>query len=284
MKINHLKKKSMLLSLLAVVAFQIGAQTGVTVSLKLLLSGALEPNGLMRDGIRANGLLPTTEPYSALANFKHHGDGGGETVTSPTVFQVTGNDAIVDWVVVELRGANSLAEPVSSHAALLQRDGDVVGTDGVSPVHFGSMVPGLYHVSVKHRNHLGVMTAKSLLLSNSPVLVDFTDPSLQLYGTNACKTSGGKRSLWLGDGNRDKKVIHQGPSNDIFSLFSVVQSAPNNVQSSGNYMLKAYALADFNMDGFAVFYGPNNDRAYTFQQVAIYSGLLNYVLTEQIPE
>ncbi len=260
------------------------AQTGVSLKPKLFLSGPLESSGLMRDDIRTKGLLPSTEPYTALDNFKHYGDGGGEAVTSPSVLQVTGNDAIVDWVVVELRSANNLAQPVSSHAALLQRDGDVVGTDGVSPVHFASVAPGLYHVSLKHRNHLGVMTAKALLLSDSPILVDFTDPSLLLYGTNACKTSGSKRSLWLGDGNRDKKAIHQGPNNDMFDLFSAVHSASNNVQSSGNYMLKAYSLADYNLDGFAVFFGPNNDRAYTFQQAAIYSGLLNAIFQEQIPE
>jgi hypothetical protein len=284
MKLNHFQKKSMLLGLLAAVAFQIGAHNGVSVRAKLFLSGSLETNGLMRDDIRTKGLLPSTEPYSDLDNFKHHGDGGGEVVASPAIFQVTGNDAIVDWVVVELRSANNLAVPVSSHAALLQRDGDVVGTDGVSPVHFVSVAPGLYHVSVKHRNHLGVMTAKALLLSDTPLLVDFADTSLPLYGTNACKTSGDKRSLWLGDCNRDKRTIHQGPGNDIFKLFSTVMSAPNNTQSNGNYMLKAYSLADFNMDGYAILYGPNNDRAYTFQQAAVYSGMLNYILTEQIPD
>lgn len=270
--------------MLAAFAMDLGASNGVKLSPKVFLSGAMEPSGLMRDEIRVNGLLPSMEPYSGMNNFKHFGEGGGEAVNNPAVFQVTGNDAIVDWVVVELRSPSNMAQPVGTHAALLQRDGDVVATDGVSPVHFLSVAPGDYHVSVRHRNHLGVMTAKQVSLSSAAVVVDFTNHNLLLYGTNSCNASGPKRMLWLGDANRDKKIIHQGPNNDIFNLFSMVLSTPLNTSSSGNFMLKAYSLADFNMDGYAVLYGPNNDRAYSFQQVALFSGYLNYVLSEQIPE
>ncbi|MCC6727041.1 MAG: hypothetical protein IT258_21240 [Saprospiraceae bacterium] len=284
MKFFPSKQKSMLLAVFAAFSLQANAHNGVAVSPKLLLSGALESNGLMRDGIRANGLLPNSEPYTGLVHFKHYGDGGGESVTNPAVFQVTGNDAIVDWVVVELRSPGNMAKPVSTHAALLQRDGDVVSTDGVSPVRFLSVAPGEYHVSVRHRNHLGTMTAKPISLSSNATTVDFTSLDLPLYGTHATKEVGNKRMLWLGDTNRDKRCIYQGPNNDIFYLFTYVYSASGNSQSYGNYAAKAYALADLNMDGYATFYGPNNDRSVAFTQVAIYAGVLNYILSEQIPE
>ncbi len=271
--------------LVAAFAVQMNAHNGVNVSPKLFLAGAYEPAaGLMRDGIRSNGLLPNKEPYSTLANFDHFGGGGGETVVSPAVLQVTGKNAIVDWVMVELRSSNDISKPVSTRSALLQRDGDVVSTDGVSPVNFLGLPEGNYHVVVRHRNHLGIMTANPLPLSNVTTLVDFTLTSTQLYGTNPCAIIGGRQVMWLGDANQDKRVIHQGPNNDIFRLYSAVLSAPANTTQSGNYLLKGYLTTDLNLDGYAAFYGPNNDKAFSFQQAALYgSGLLNWILTEQIP-
>ena len=50
-----------------------------------------------------------------------------------SVFTVTGPDAIVDCVLVELRDQVDPAIVVDARPGLVQRDGDVVGTDGVSP-------------------------------------------------------------------------------------------------------------------------------------------------------
>ncbi len=283
MRKSIFRKPALLLALLAATAFQLHAQTDVRLSPKVFLKGPLQPNGLMRDDLRAKGYLPASEPYSALANFQHYGDGGGEAISGPGVFSVTGPNAIVDWVVVELRSASQLSTPIATHAALLQRDGDVVNVDGVSPVRFLTVAPGAYHVSVRHRNHLGVMSAAALNLTNDAILVDFSDPALPLFGTNACAVNGNIRALWLGDSNRDKKVIYQGPNNDTFSLFSAVMSAPGNVNLHQNYIVTGYSLADNNLDGNTIFNGPNNDRNFTFFQAGLGFGALNYILTEQVP-
>ncbi|MBK8338906.1 MAG: hemagglutinin protein, partial [Flavobacteriales bacterium] len=63
----------------------------------------------------------------------------------------------MDWVVVELRDNTNPASIVASRAALIQRDGDVVSTNGTTPVLF-DQAPGIYRVALRHRNHLGVMT------------------------------------------------------------------------------------------------------------------------------
>jgi hypothetical protein len=286
MKIQFCQKKLWLLSLfVAAFSMQMDAHNGISVSPKLFLAGAYKASaGLMHDGIRTQGLLPMKEPYSTLSNFEHYGGGGGETVSNPAVFQTTGKDAIVDWVMVELRSSSDISKAVSTRSALLQRDGDVVSTDGVSPVNFLGLASGNYHVVVRHRNHLGIMTAKPLPLSHVTTSVDFTLTNTQLYGTNPCAIIGGKRVLWLGDANVDKKVIHQGPNNDLFMLHAAVLSAPENTASSSNFLYKGYLTADLNMDGFAASYGPNNDKAYSFQQAAMNGGgLLNQILTEQIP-
>ena len=77
------------------------------------------------------GLLPLTEPFTALG-FTHAGEGGGETIDA-AVLQTTGINAVVDWVLVELRTRNFRAirwwPPVP---ACLLRGGTVVDKDGTS--------------------------------------------------------------------------------------------------------------------------------------------------------
>ena len=94
------------------------------------------------------------------------------------VLNVTGNDAIVDWVFVELRDASNPATILKTRSGLVQRDGDVVeSSDGVTPLTFSGAAGSSYYVSVKHRHHLGVMTGSSILLTTSGSVVDFTTMS-----------------------------------------------------------------------------------------------------------
>ena len=95
----------------------------VNVSPKVFLEGPYV-SGLMSDTLRFSGLLPLTEPYTALG-YPHAGGGGGEITTSG-VLAVTGSNAIVDWVVVELRNSANSSQVLASRCALLQRDGDIV--------------------------------------------------------------------------------------------------------------------------------------------------------------
>ncbi|MBK7086012.1 MAG: hypothetical protein IPH53_15650 [Flavobacteriales bacterium] len=69
----------------------------VRVNPKVLLEGPLNTTTLiMNDPLRAAGLVPLTEPYTALG-FAQVAGGGGETSTTP-VLATTGNNAVVDWV------------------------------------------------------------------------------------------------------------------------------------------------------------------------------------------
>ncbi|MFN3875587.1 MAG: hypothetical protein ACK4L7_06715, partial [Flavobacteriales bacterium] len=131
-------------------------RNGVRVALKLMLEGPYDAGAdLMRDDLRAGGHLPASEPYTALGYAQVFG--GGESV-SPAVLASTGSDAIVDWLLLELRDDAAPATVAATRCALVQRDGDVVDVDGASPVTFRA-AGGSYHVAARHRNHLGVMTA-----------------------------------------------------------------------------------------------------------------------------
>ncbi len=101
----------------------------VKVSPKIFLQGPYNSSAsLMNDQLRSAGLIPLTEPYTGLG-FTQLGSGGGER-TWQAVLDVTGNDAIVDWVFVELRDKVTPSVKVATRCALVQRDGDRRGLAG----------------------------------------------------------------------------------------------------------------------------------------------------------
>ncbi|MEM8526091.1 MAG: hypothetical protein AAGG68_15740 [Bacteroidota bacterium] len=128
----------------------------VQVAAKGSLEGAYESNvNLMRDDLRDKSLISIQEPFSALGL-----SGNGEMIENG-VLNVTGNDAIVDWVLVEIEDEDG---SIFTRAALLQRDGDIVDMDGTSAVTFNGVLEEFYQVSIRTRNHLEVKTAEQILL------------------------------------------------------------------------------------------------------------------------
>lgn len=135
-------------------------QKGVSLAAKVFLQGCYDASmSLMKDDLRSNMLIPANEPFSnglsaaEAALMQNAGMG-----INPSVTTITGGNAIVDWVLVELRDGTIGNTILASRAALVQRDGDVVDLDGTSVVEFSGITAGSYHVAIKHRNHLGVMT------------------------------------------------------------------------------------------------------------------------------
>jgi uncharacterized delta-60 repeat protein len=213
---------------------------------------------LMQDQLRIAGLLPTTEPYTAMG-YDHVGGGGEQT--SPAVLATTGNNAIVDWVLLELRSAGDPASVIATRSALVQRDGDVVDTDGISPIGF-ALSPGNYHVAIRHRNHHGVMTASPIALSATPTTIDLTSSATSTWGTDARKNNNGTMTLWPGDANFDGLVRYTGQNNDRDVVLSAVGgSTPTNVANN------VYSGADVNLDGVVKYVGPNNDRDIILQTI-----------------
>ncbi|MEM9991293.1 MAG: hypothetical protein AAF738_05975 [Bacteroidota bacterium] len=131
----------------------------VSLSPKVFLQGPLS-GAMMSTDLQTNALLPSTEPYTALG-YTFVG-GGGETALS-SAFTGTGANAVVDWVVVELRNGMMPTMVEESRAALLLANGSVVDVDGLSAVTFNAGA-GSYHVAIRHRNHLAVMTNTPLSL------------------------------------------------------------------------------------------------------------------------
>jgi hypothetical protein len=205
----------------------------------------------MRDDLRAGGLIPVMEPFSGLG-FAQVG-GGGETV-SAAVFDATGPDAIVDWVMLELRASGNPAQVLATRCALLQRDGDVVGLDGVSPV-LVEIAPGSFHVALRHRNHLGVMTASPVALSGTSQAIDLTTMATATWGTAARKDlGGGVMGLWAGNTFNDGSVKYTGPGNDRDPILAVIGgTVPTNT-------VVGYYREDTDLSGVVKYTGSDNDR------------------------
>ena len=258
------------------VPFTITGTSTVLLAAKVRLEGPYTAGtGLMGDALRTLGSFPLSEPYTGLG-YAHVG-GGGETTTAP-VLAVTGNNAIVDWLVLELRTSAPPHTVVATRSALVQRDGDVVGTDGVSSVAFNAAA-GSYRVAVRHRNHLGCMTANAVSLSSSATSLDLSAAATAMYGTAARKSITGTfptQALWAGDATFNGQVKYTGSGNDRDPVLTTVGSTtPNNVVAG------AYSTRDVNLNGEVKYTGSGNDRDPILVNVG--STTPNNVRTQQLP-
>ncbi|MEM9917264.1 MAG: hypothetical protein AAF990_04170 [Bacteroidota bacterium] len=178
----------------------------IQVAAKVLLQGPYDGgSGLLRDNLRDMGLIPLSEPYTALG-FTHVGEGGGEAIDA-SILTATGNDAIVDWVFLELRDKQKADSVLATRSALLQADGDIVDVDGLSAVGFSNLVADDYYLAVRHRNHLGIRSANPLPLgSDIGTLVDFTNTAFATFGNRSQVDLSGVLALYSGNANQDGQV------------------------------------------------------------------------------
>ncbi|WP_040280939.1 hypothetical protein [Psychroserpens damuponensis] len=229
----------------------INADFRVSIEPIVFLQGAmLNPTttGLMNDTLRESALLPTSSPYEDNAT------------CNASVFNTTGNNAIVDWIWLELRAENDNQELINARSALVQRDGDVVDVDGITPVMMQA-APTNYFVVVKHRNHLGAMSAATINLSdNASTTVDFTSPSFSTFGSHALVIlNAGATALWAGDANTDDSITFSGSNNDVNAIKDYILADPNNILTFITYVSSGYLNFDVDLNSAARFSGSPND-------------------------
>ena len=273
----------------------------VVLSIKAMLQGALvnSTGGLMRDDLRTKSLIPAVQPYTLASGFTQLNGGGTETVAA-NILTTAGNNAIVDWVMVELRNATTPSTVVATRSALIQRDGDIVDVDGVSPVTFNTSAVtwgSQYYVAVRHRNHLGVMTSAPITVTSTTPIVDFTTttqgnyqyPTGDLKRSSAPQvTQSGLQAMWAGNSTGDNKVIFQGPNNDPDAIFFDVLNDINNTGQIVNFIRNnVYSRSDIDMNGKVIFQGPTNEVDIIFFEVFGHpdntNQIINFIIWQQLP-
>lgn len=242
------------------------------IALNVFLQGPLQSVTLMSDALRGAGIVPLTEPFTALG-FAHVGS-GGETINA-SVLAPSILENVTDWIFVELRDPTNPSLVLQTRCGLITDHGRIVGTDGFSNLAF-SKPPGNYHVSVKHRNHLGVMTQAPLALGISGAALDLRLISTPTYGTNARATAFGRAALWSGDVNSNGAIKYTGSGNDRDPILVLVGSTTPNNTITGQYTTR-----DVNMNGQVKYTGSANDRDPILVNVG--STTPNNVRVQQLP-
>jgi hypothetical protein len=312
---------------------------------------ALDGRPLMRDNLRSavftssgagvttgQRIIPAKDPYKFAPKF--YGPNGRnlpiasqwtkvpppgaiatkyDAVTdSANVFSINGTDvaaktqnAIVDWVFIELRSKGSNTTILATRSALLQRDGDVVELDGYNGLKFPGVAVDSYYVVVRHRNHLGAMSKFAQTPKQLTTLVNFTKTSeLPVFdfasaryptaspvpnytnfsqntdGATTTPVKPGYRALWAGSMNFKTKEVgassespdrnlvkFDAPNDDLNDMLDDVRTFPSNSAGTTNFdFALGYMAGDYNLDGKVKFDNPNDDKNLLYAQI-LYFGL-----------
>lgn len=254
----------------------------LAVKVKVLLQGAYQPaEKRMRAALVA--ALPLSEPYTQLGHTV-----SGDRQLNASLLPMNGADAVVDWVLLELRKADQPEQLLAGRAVLIQSDGDLIDPQtGSELLVFPGWAAADYHLAVRHRNHLGVMTRQPVALSDHTVTVDFSAPVTPVWGENARFETAGRSLLWGGDVNHDGRVIAAGVSNDLGNIFQTVLMAAGNDHFSANYIAQGYQGSDVNLDGRIIAAGDGNDYNLVSANVFLHPGNAtinhNFIIQQQLP-
>jgi hypothetical protein len=153
------------------------------IDLKVFLQGPFDTiAGEMTTNLNA-AQIPLSQPYNVTPwNYQ-----GTETVSSIQ------NGNIVDWVLIELRDTTdaTLATGntiIDRQAAFLMKNGYVIGMDG-NNTNFGAYsftsvadINDSLFIAIKHRNHLGVISAYPLIYNKGIYSFDFSTGSENVFG------------------------------------------------------------------------------------------------------
>lgn len=222
----------------------------IRADIKVMLEGAYLSNGLMKTTLRANNLIPPTQPFSGSP----WGYTGTETIT--TVATLPAN--VVDWVLIELRNPLNYSQIVGRAAGLLLSNGTVVQhSDPTKAIEIDDVLPNSnYYIIVRTRGHLPVMSKMPIYLSNY-AQYDFTRSLDQVYGNNQMKslgvydpTPGGASGdeytiygLYAGDFNSDGRISVP----DFTNVYITETSIKQYKRSDVNYDARV-TVADYNLN------------------------------------
>lgn len=212
----------------------------VALNVKLFIEGAFNGTNLSNFLVQ-NNLVPDTHPYNT-ANIYYDGEEFVHSFSSSTV----------DWVLVQLKKITGNDTLTYTKAALLNAGGMITETDGSPLLRFYNVHEDDYYISVKHRNHLRLISSITVHLgSDSGDVYDFTSsPSNSLNSDAMILLSDGVWGAAAGDINTDEQVN----AHDMNSIWNLYNS-------------NGYKWPDVNFDGIV----DDNDKQLVWKNRNIFS-------------
>jgi len=211
-----------------------------TLDLTVFVEGPFNPAS-NKMNLDLNPILPIFQPFDDPPLSNPTPDWyyeGTENVGSiPNIF-------IVDWVLVQLRDAPSVAAAlpgteIFTQAAFLTNTGNIVDLDGLNPLTFSGTITNNLYAVVWTRNHLGIISANPLVDVGGLYTYDFSASSGQAFGgTNSQNLLSSSPVIWgviPGDAN-GTGLVALGDKTNVWS------------QQVGE---KGYLESDYNFDGEA---------------------------------
>jgi hypothetical protein len=191
----------------------------------------------MNTSLNSAGYIPLNQPYNTTP-FNYTG--------TESVGSIPAN--VVDWVLIEHRkpasglASDALVATITGRkAGFLLSNGSIVDLDGITPIHFDITKQGTAFITVRHRNHLGVLSNSIPSNATGTFVNDFnslsnvykpigafSDPVILLPGGT------GKYGLWAGDANKNGSV--SGTDISAIKLAAAV-------------LTTGYVLSDANLSG-----------------------------------
>jgi len=201
---------------------------GFELSAKIFLEGPYNGGGTMLSSL--DDLIPLNQPYNT-APYNYMG-----TETALII-----PDNVVDWVLVEMRSGipsttNQSTLLAEIKVGLLLENGNIVHTDGVSPLTFETLNEGeSYYLCIRHRNHLDVLSATPITASNT-MTYDFTTDANKAFGSQQLKElESGVYALYGGD------YTHEG----------IIQTTDYDFWADAPAIINVYTNTDGTLDGVA---------------------------------
>lgn len=192
---------------------------------KTFLQIALDPATLeMLPLLDNQELLPETEPFTAmglsLMAYRYDSLERYKFTVKP-----------IDWIVIELRDGNDSTIILGALPAVILPDGTIVGANG-KPLTFYDIPHGNFFVVIRPRNGLALMTNFSIFMDHDPTQIDFSSPSLPVYGVDSRTLVGGKMAITSGDGNSDG-VINAADRSGTWNFRNAVGYLPWDINFDG---------------------------------------------------
>jgi len=235
--------------------FDHSAQQQVSLDIKAYLEGCYF-NGQMTPFLNSLGFLPPGQPYNTEP-WNHFGSEGVSPIP---------NSEIIDWIYVEIRKLfdySSLDKYSieSRQAAFILSDGSIASLDGISPIEFYTSEDDSLHICLFHRNHVPIISANPITLSDNSISYDFTVSEQMAFGEKHSQNelSPGIWGMIAANGNADRQVDNK-DKNDVWFI------------EDGT---TGYYSGDFNMDSEVdvddkiVFWEQNSGKGFDLSDTTI---------------